>query len=96
VDNQQITILVVGLVLLSVLMFLPQWQARRRRQKQMSSLHVGDEIMTVGGIVAKLTALNADEERARVEVAPGVEIQVTLTAIGHTLTQASDPEQPAE
>jgi preprotein translocase subunit YajC len=96
VDNQQITILVVGLILLSAFMFLPQWQTRRRRQKQMASLHVGDEIMTVGGIIGKLTVLNTDEERAHIEVAPGVEIQIVLTAISRTLTQASNPDQPAE
>jgi len=46
VETQQLVILILGFVLLSVLMFWPQWQARRRRQKQMAELHVGDEIMT--------------------------------------------------
>ena len=85
-DTQQIVILAIGLVLIGVLMFWPQWQARRRRQKQMAELRVGDEVMTVGGIIGKLTYFNADENRARIEIAPEVEIRVVVAAISRTLT----------
>ena len=87
-ETEQIVILVVGLVLLSVPMFLPQWQARRRRKKQMAELRTGDEVMTVGGIIGKLTYLNDEENRARIEIAPGIEMQVVLTAISRTLTSS--------
>jgi len=86
VDTQQVVILAIGLVLIGVLMFWPQWQARRRRQKQMAELRVGDEVMTVGGIIGKLTYFNADENRARIEIAPEVEIRVVVAAISRTLT----------
>ena len=85
-DTQQIVILAIGLVLIGVLMFWPQWQARRRRQKQMAELRVGDQVMTVGGIIGKLTYFNADENRARIEIAPEVEIRVVVAAISRTLT----------
>jgi len=88
VDTQQIVILVIGLALLGALMFWPQWQARRRRQKQMAALRVGDEVITVGGIIGKLTYLNAEENRARIEIAPGVEMRVVLAAISRTLTSS--------
>jgi len=88
VETEQIVILVAGLVLLSVPMFLPQWQARRRRKKQMAELRTGDEVMTVGGIIGKLTYLNDEENRARIEIAPGIEIQVVLAAINRTLTSS--------
>lgn len=80
-ETQQVVILAIGLALLSVLMFFPQWQARRRRQKQMAKLHVGDEVMTVGGIIGKLTYFNTEEDRARIEIAPRVEMQLVLAAI---------------
>jgi preprotein translocase subunit YajC len=88
VETQQVVVLAIGLVLLSVLMFWPQWQARRRRQKQMSELQVGDEVMTVGGIIGKLTYYNAEGNRARIEIAPGVEIRVVLAAISRKLTES--------
>jgi len=89
-DTQQVVILAIGLVLVSALMFWPQWQARRRRQKQMAELREGAEVMTVGGIIGKLTYFDADENRARIEIAPDVEINVVPAAISRTL--ASDDE----
>jgi len=89
-DTQQIVTLVIGLVLLGVLMFLPRWQAQRRRQQQMSSLEVGKDILTVGGIIGKLTYFNSEENRARVEIAPGVEIQILPAAIRGELTDESE------
>jgi len=88
VDSQQVVILVIGLVVLGVFMFLPQYQARRRREKQMAALSVGDEVMTVGGIIGKLTYLSVEESRARIEIAPGVEMQVVSSAISRTLGDA--------
>jgi preprotein translocase subunit YajC len=87
VENQTF-IWIIGLVLLSVFMFLPQWQARRRRQKQMTEMRVGDEVMTVGGIIGKLTYLNVEENRARIEIAPGVEIQIVIAGISRPLASS--------
>lgn len=86
-DNQQIVIFIFGLVALGALMFWPQYQARRRKQKRMATLSVGDEVMTVGGIIGKLTYLNTEEDRARIEIAPGIEMQVVVDAIGRTITR---------
>lgn len=82
----EIVIWIGVLVLLFALMFLPQWQARRRLQKQIASLQPGDEVMTIGGIFGKLVQVDAEKNRARVEIAPGVEIQMLLTAINHVAT----------
>jgi len=88
VETQQVVILAVGLVLLSVLMFWPQWQARRRHRKQLAELRVGDEVITVGGIVGKLTYFSTEENRARIEITPGVEMQILSAAISRTLTSS--------
>jgi preprotein translocase subunit YajC len=86
VDTQQIVFMVIGLILLSAFMLWPQWQTRRRRQKQIAELRVGEEVMTVGGIIGTLTHFDTDKNRARVEIAPGVELQIVLEAIGRRLT----------
>jgi preprotein translocase subunit YajC len=83
-----------GIVLVLVLMVLPQWQTRRRRQKQMQAMDVGTEILTIGGIIGKITYLNRDENRARIEIAPGVEIQVVVNAINQPLAQSETEEIP--
>ena len=81
----QQTYLLIGLVVLSALMFLPQWLARRRRQKQIQSLQVGDQVMTVSGIIGKLTYYDAEENRARVQVAPGVEITMVTAGVSRSI-----------
>lgn len=86
-ETQPTVMLVIGLVLLIVFMFLPQWQARRRRKKQMAEMRVGDEVMTVGGIIGKLTYFNAEENRARVEIAPGVKIQIVVSGISRPMRE---------
>ena len=91
-DNQQIIVLVIGLLMLSVFMFLPQWQARRRRQKRIAEMQVGAEVMTVGGVIGKLTYLNPEEHRARLEIAPGVEIQVVTAALSQVLAHPATAE----
>jgi preprotein translocase subunit YajC len=80
-ETRQVAILVIALATLALFVFLPQWQARRRRQKRTAGLTVGDEVITVGGIIGKLTYLNAAENRASIEVSPGVEINVVVAAI---------------
>ena len=88
-DTQQVVTLVIGMVLLGALMFLPRWQAQRRRQRQVRALEAGKNILTVGGIIGKLTYINVDENRARVEIAPGVEFEILPTAIRGELTDDS-------
>ena len=83
--DQQILIFVVIIVLMGALMFWQQRQARRRREKLLTDLSVGDEVVTIGGIIGKLTHLDPEENRARIEIAPGVEIQVMPAAISRTL-----------
>jgi preprotein translocase subunit YajC len=90
----QTFILIAGAVLLIALMFLPQWQSRRRREKQLAEMRPGSEIMTIGGIIGKLTYINTEENRAHIEIAPGVEIQVIINAIGQVLTPAPDDSAP--
>jgi preprotein translocase subunit YajC len=84
VETQQ-TYVLIGLAVLMALMVIPQWQARRRRQKQMAALQVGDQVMTVSGIIGKLTYYDTEENRARVEVAPGVEITMVTAGVSRTI-----------
>jgi len=96
-DIQQIVLLGGGLVLLLVLMVLPQWRARKRREQQKADLAVGSEVMTVGGIFGRVTQLNPGDDRVVIEVAPGVEIAIVTAAVSRTL-QSSEQSggQPSE
>ena len=74
--------LLFPLVFLALMWFMlvrPQQQRVRRQRELVSSLAVGDEVVTVGGIVGRIVGLDADE--ARLEVAPGVVLRFLRVAV---------------
>ncbi len=58
------TTFIVFLVLIALvgyfLLIRPQKQKQRRQREQQSAIGVGDEVVTVGGIVGKVIAVDAD------------------------------------
>jgi preprotein translocase subunit YajC len=87
-DTEQVFVWLIFLVLLGVMMFLPQWRARRRHKKQMEELRPGDQVVTVGGILGTLRMLDAEQGRARLEIASGVQIEVLPAAIGRKVNES--------
>jgi preprotein translocase subunit YajC len=55
-----------------------------------SSLAVGDEVMLSSGIFGVLVSLN--DERVRVEIAPGVVVEVARGAVGQKVTPSTASE----
>ena len=58
------TTFIIFLVLIALvgyfLLIRPQKQKQRRQREQQQAIGVGDDVVTVGGIVGKVTALDAD------------------------------------
>lgn len=58
------TTFIIFLVLIAFvgyfLLIRPQKQKQRRQREQQQAIGVGDEVLTVGGIVGKVTAVDAD------------------------------------
>ncbi len=82
-DNTLLLILVV--VGMGGFMFWSQWRARKRYREQMEQLEVGDRVVTIGGIYGRLTLIDRQENKSRLEIAPGVEIEIGLNAIAHSV-----------
>lgn len=79
------TVLALVLLMVWVLVALPQKRARSTQQEVLGQLKVGDEVVTVGGMIGRLTYLNRDEDIARLEIAKGTEIRIIPSAISHPL-----------
>jgi len=76
-------LLLIGLVFY-FLIIRPQ-RARQQRQVQLvSSLAVGDRIVTIGGLHG--TIQEVDEDTIRVEIAPGTVATLVKGAVARTLT----------
>ena len=63
------------------LVVFPKQRAYQHKQKFARSLHEGDEIVTYGGIVGKIIAMDADNGTAEVEIAEGVRIKLLTAAL---------------
>ena len=61
--------------------YLPQWMNRRRRRAQESALEVGDQVLTIGGLMGTLVYINMEENVARVCIAEGVVVDMLPGAI---------------
>ena len=87
----------VGIALLFWFLMIRPAQRRQREVRQMqSSLVVGDEVMLTSGIYGVLESL--DDERVRVELAPGVVVEAARGAVGQKVSPgaASEPSEGAD
>lgn len=91
-------------LLVGVFWFLilrPQQQRQKQHTEMLSALSEGDEIVTIGGIYAKVDGFEEDD-RIRVVVYDGSEIEISRRAIAQIVTTASElearvePEEPAD
>ena len=74
-------LLLVGAVYF--LMLRPQQQRVARQRELINSLDVGDEVVTAGGIIGRVS--RHDAERIWLDVAPGVELTLLRGAIAQRI-----------
>ncbi|MGE5450256.1 MAG: preprotein translocase subunit YajC [Acidobacteriota bacterium] len=79
--------LVLMFVALYFLMIRPQMKRQKETKTMLEALAKGDEVVTQGGIIGKITKLG--ETFVNVEVANGVELQVQRVAIIQVLPKGS-------
>jgi len=82
---------VIVIVALGAFLILPQYMARRRQKQRERDLRVGDTVVTIGGFVGELTALDLVANIAKLKLAEGVEVRIVPGAISgkHRAPQAS-------
>ncbi len=79
------------LILMYVLLIRPQQQRVRQQQALVSSIEVGDEVVTVSGIVGHVEAI--EEDRVYIEVAPGVTIAMLRQALGRKVEHPTETDE---
>lgn len=67
------------LVVMYFLLIRPQQQRVKAQRTLVSSLSVGDEVVTVGGLLGRIIAL--DDDTATVETTPGTVLRFRRAAI---------------
>ena len=77
------------------LMLRPQQRRVRTHNELISSVGVGDEIVSAGGIVGVVTAV--EDRDVRFEIAPGVVVKLAKGAIAQKAPSApADSPEPSE
>ena len=76
-------LIVVAFAFLYFVLIRPQKKRQIEAQRLLSSLEVGDEVVTSGGIYGTVRSLGDDE--VKVEIAPQLEVRVARRAIGAIL-----------
>ncbi|MEM6478151.1 MAG: preprotein translocase subunit YajC [Pseudomonadota bacterium] len=74
-----------------LLVFRPQQQKMKAHQKMVSELRRGDQVVTQGGVIGKVTKVKEDNE-LEVEIASGVKVRV----VQETIVRVMSKTEPAE
>ena len=92
--------LLVPIAILGVMwavLILPQQRRVKAHRAYVESLQVGDDVVTTSGLFGTVTSLDGD--RARLRIAPDVEITMARMAIARAQSEAAStpphtPEDP--
>ena len=81
-------LLLVGFVgIFYFLLWRPQSKRRKEHQQLMSSLSNGDEVVTAGGIVGRITKV--EDDFVKVQVSRDVEMRLQKSAVSATLPKGT-------
>lgn len=88
----QLIIIVAMFALLWLLFIRPQARRRQAQQQLLSSIDVGDEVLTVGGMYGRVISLG-DEDDLQLEIAPGTRVRVARRAVATIVPPDNDLAQ---
>ena len=87
-------LLIIAFVAMYFLLIRPQQKRAKAQRELVSSIGVGDRIITVGGIHGVVTSL--DDDTLLLEIAPGTTITMTRNAVGRRVIDASSGAEEEE
>lgn len=83
----QILILVVFVAIFYFMLIRPQQKRAKEQQSMLSKLAIGDEVVTSGGMIGRIT--DVGESFVTLEIAEGVRVKVQRTAISQLLPKGT-------
>lgn len=74
-------VLILGLGAYWSMVIFPRQRDFQKRQRYLTELNAGDEMITYGGIIGRVREVNQEAGTALVEIADGVVVKMLLAAI---------------
>jgi len=87
----QLVVIVAMFALLWLLLIRPQAKRKLAQQRLLSSVEVGDEILTAGGLYGHVRALG-DADELEVEIAPGTQVRIARRAVAAVIPPDEESE----
>ena len=85
----QILPLLFVFVIFYVLMIRPQQRRMKQHQATISAVKKGDNVVTAGGVLGKVTKVGDDE--VEVEIAQGVKVKIVKSTLSHVQGKSAKP-----
>lgn len=93
-DQNPIAALLPILLLVAVFYFLlirPQQRRMRQQREVIQSLEVGDEVITIGGLIGTVRAV--EDDLFQVELSPGTTVRLLKSAVARRVPEdVAEPE----
>lgn len=83
----QVLPLVLILVIMYFLMIRPQQKKLKDHRAMVEALRRGDQVVTQGGIIGKVSRVKEGEQDVEVEIAEGVKVRVVKATISQVLNK---------
>jgi preprotein translocase subunit YajC len=87
----QLIVLVAMFALLWLFLIAPQRRRAQAQRELISSVEVGDEILTVGGLIGRVRS--AQDEELVLEIAPGTDVRVARRSVAGVLSPGHEGRQ---
>ena len=72
------------------MLWRPQKQQQNKRQQMLDALKVGDKVITIGGMLGEITAIN--DSKVTLKLAKDIEIEFLRTAVSHLQSDLAKAE----
>ena len=87
----QLIVLFAMFALLWVLLIMPQRRRAQAQRELHTNVQVGDEVLTVGGLIGRVRS--AQEDELGLEIAPGTQVRVARRSVASVLTPGLEGRQ---
>jgi preprotein translocase subunit YajC len=83
-----IMLLIFGLIFYFMI-YRPQAKRVKEQKNLIAALAKGDEVLTAGGILGKLTKVSDDKDFVKLELADGIEISIQKSSVSSVLPKGT-------
>uniref|UniRef100_A0A7C3MJM8 Sec translocon accessory complex subunit YajC n=1 Tax=Dictyoglomus thermophilum TaxID=14 RepID=A0A7C3MJM8_DICTH len=75
----------VFLAIFYFILVIPQKKEAKKREEMLNSLKVGDKIVTKGGLIGQIVAINKQKRTIQVSFAKGIVFEMLLDGVAYPL-----------